>query len=126
MDFHTPLEPPLVIENPNLPLIWESWAPSEILVFSWQILQNRYSSKENLFKRKVILDLEGVLCSLCDHWLESISNLFVTCNFSSSVWYVVFRWLGFQVVLPRELGCLFEFVYFFGGRFKVMGGFIMI
>lgn len=72
------------------------------------------------------MDLEGVLCSLCDHWLEWISNLFFTCNFSSRVWYVVFRWLGFQVVLPRELGCLFKFVYFFGGRFKVMGGFIMI
>lgn len=84
-----------------------------------------FPSKENLFKRNVILDIGDVSCSFCEHWLEFASHLFVSCKFSSSVWYVVFRWLGFKVVLPRELGSLFEFVYYLGGSFKIRGGFIM-
>lgn len=38
----------------------------------------------------------------------------------------MFEWSGFQVVLPRELGSLFEFVYSLVSKFKSMGGFIMI
>ncbi|GAU22757.1 hypothetical protein TSUD_129690 [Trifolium subterraneum] len=32
--------------------VWKSWAPSKVIVFSWQLLQNRIASRQNLFRRK--------------------------------------------------------------------------
>lgn len=33
LDYYSTLDPPLVSGNSNLPLIWETWAASKILVF---------------------------------------------------------------------------------------------
>ncbi|MCH92094.1 hypothetical protein A2U01_0013027 [Trifolium medium] len=42
--------------------VWKSWAPLKVMVFSWQLLQDRISTRVNLF-----------------------------------------RWLGWEVVMPRDL-----------------------
>ncbi|GAU33935.1 hypothetical protein TSUD_357340 [Trifolium subterraneum] len=34
--------------------VGKSWAPSKVIVFLWQLLQNRISSRQNLFWRKVV------------------------------------------------------------------------
>ena len=111
MDYQDPPESPILVENRILPLIWKSWAPSKVSVFSWQVLLYIFPSKVNLFKLKVILELGGVSCISCDYWLKLVSHLFVTCNIWSTILYRVFGWLRFQVVFPRELWSFFEFVY---------------
>lgn len=55
-------------------------------MFSRQLLQNKILTKLNLLKQKTIVDLEGVLCSLCGGLVEFVDHLFVTCELTTSMW----------------------------------------
>jgi hypothetical protein len=89
--------------------VWKFWAPSKVIVFSWQLLQNRIPSYQNLFRRRVITDINNTLCALCGNSVELMGHLFLTYEVSSTVWHAIFRWLRFQCVLPRGVIGLFEF-----------------
>lgn len=74
-------------EVPNIILakLWKSWAPSKVIVFSWQLLQNRIPSRQNLLRRRVITDINNTFCVLCGNSIESVDHLFLTCGVSSTV-----------------------------------------
>jgi hypothetical protein len=88
--------------------VWKSWAPSKVIVFSWQLLQNRVPTRQNLFKRRVIRDPDHALCAFCGASMEAVDHLFVTCDFISTVWYYLFRWLGFRFVSQRSTSSVFQ------------------
>lgn len=90
-------------EFPTLPLIRDSWILCKTgRFFSWKFMQDRFSSREIIFKRKVLIDPQPDSCKMCRERIEFASHLFVTCNFVSSVWYMVFSWLGFQFILKEK------------------------
>lgn len=68
-------DPLLVSKFPYIPLIWDSWPPSKVVVFSWQLLLDRFPFRENLFKRSVILDKEAISCILSGDWIKFGSPL---------------------------------------------------
>jgi hypothetical protein len=39
--------------------VWKSWAPSKVIVFSWQLLLDRIPSRSNLIRRGVTLPVGG-------------------------------------------------------------------
>jgi hypothetical protein len=87
--------------------IWESPAPSKIVVFSWQLFHNRLPTKDNIYRRGV-LELEvGVNCVWCVSNPESAKHLFVHCKFVHRVWYEIFKWLGVLIVMPPSIMILF-------------------
>jgi hypothetical protein len=45
------------VSNQVLAKVWKSWASSKVIVFSWQLLQDKISSPQNLFRRNVTRDL---------------------------------------------------------------------
>lgn len=49
-------DPSLVKDFPSLSLIWDSWAPFKVVVFSWQLLLDRFLPRDNLFNRRIIVD----------------------------------------------------------------------
>ncbi|GAU42324.1 hypothetical protein TSUD_25500 [Trifolium subterraneum] len=105
-----------------LPKVWKSHAPSKVIVFPWQLLQDMISTRQNLFRRHVIRDLSNTSCVFCENTIESVDHLFITCELSSSVWYSVVRWLGVQFVLPRGIIGLFELFLEIGvGRRAYLG-----
>lgn len=55
----------LVINISYLPRIWNSWAISKVVIFSWKLLQDKFPSRENIFKRKIFVSLDGLSCVLC-------------------------------------------------------------
>lgn len=63
------------------------------MIFCRQLLLDLFSSRENLFKRKVIVDPNGFYCVLYGGCLESASHLFITCSLAFG------EWLGFLVVI---------------------------
>lgn len=93
--------------------------------FSWQHLLDKFPFRENLFKRKVIVDSEGI-SFLCGDRLEYASHLFVTSNLASSAWDRIFKWLGVQSALSSEPRFLFEFFLSLGTKVKSRGDFAMI
>lgn len=63
-------------------LIWKSLAPLKVVIFSWQLLQGRLSTKDNLFRRRVLGANVDLNCVLCGSHIESSSHLFLLCSFT--------------------------------------------
>ncbi|MCI37816.1 F-box family protein, partial [Trifolium medium] len=71
--------------------IWKSPAPSKIIAFSWQLLHDRVSTKQNLFLRGVIHHANEVNCGWCLDSSESAIHLFLHCRVAMEVWYEIFK-----------------------------------
>lgn len=82
--------------------MWESRPPLKVKVFSWQLFQNRISTRQNLFSRSIILDLVSIFCVFCNEPVEPACHIFVRCPCLDHVWYHVLMWLGW-------VGSLFYF-----------------
>jgi hypothetical protein len=72
-----------------LQCVWKSWAPLNVKVFSWNLLQDRVPARHNLLVRRFFVDPKGTLCSICGVFVESASAVFVTCPFFSRGWYIL-------------------------------------
>lgn len=48
--------------NSTIPLISVSWTPLKVIIIFWQLLQDRFSSREKILKCGVIVDPKGVSC----------------------------------------------------------------
>jgi hypothetical protein len=88
--------------------MWKSPAPSKVLAFSWKLVRDRLPTRENLRKRGVVGNGGVTDCVHCNGIPEAAVHLFLHCNFASSVWKAVFRWLGLVLVIPPSLPMLFE------------------
>jgi hypothetical protein len=83
--------------------IWESPAPSKVMVFSWQLLHDRLPTKVNLARRGVLGQEVDGKCVWCDHSLEAANHLFLHCNVAHRVWIEIFNWLGVLIVMPPNI-----------------------
>jgi hypothetical protein len=106
------LEPDIVSD---LGWVWKSWAPSKVIVFSWQLLFRRLPTKVNLAIRGVVGDETESFCSLCPLGLEGEGHLFGSCAFAAVLWDKVFHWLGWGGGVPRDPLLIFR-------KFKVCRG----
>jgi hypothetical protein len=60
----------------SLAKVWRSWAPSKVIVFSWQALLGRLRTRVNLARRGVVL-IGRSSCAICDLNGEWENHLFV-------------------------------------------------
>jgi hypothetical protein len=97
-----------VLEENVFKNIWDSPAPSKIIVFSWQLLYDRVPTKDNLLLRGIILPNGGTHCAWCGQFPEYACHLFLHCKVAFSVWYAIFKWLGVVIVMPANLFYLFD------------------
>jgi hypothetical protein len=79
----------------------ENLGPSKVAIFSWQLLQDRLPTRQNIWYRAVIVDGSASTCVFCGLRLELTGHLFSSCNQISQVWYGIFRWLGVVLMPPR-------------------------
>lgn len=75
------------ITDPNRPFVdeffkkyWISTVPLKILAFGWQAILDRAPTRKNLWKRKIIGDVDEIKCVLCCSDVESMDHLLFTCN----------------------------------------------
>ncbi|GAU37868.1 hypothetical protein TSUD_22840 [Trifolium subterraneum] len=76
-----------VEEQRLLPKVWKTWANSKVAVFSWQLLQDRLPTRQNLWHRGVIRDASACMCVLCGLGPKSADHLFGSCNQISPIWH---------------------------------------
>jgi hypothetical protein len=88
--------------------IWKSWAPLKVIVFSWQSFLGRLPTRENLVRRRIIVDGEGAGCALCVGGRELENHLFSSCATAWLVWSKVHRWFGLTSVMPESISSLLE------------------
>lgn len=65
----------LLILEP-LELMWEAKVPSKIKVFTWRLLINRLSTRDQLIIRDIIQDNEENMCSVFGEYSEDVFHLF--------------------------------------------------
>ncbi|XP_058768446.1 uncharacterized protein LOC131642190 [Vicia villosa] len=73
--------------------VWNKFMPLKVSVFAWQVIQNRFPSKENLVKRG-ILTVDAHFCEGGYGIIESTSHLFLECPTAVKVWSDIICWLG--------------------------------
>jgi hypothetical protein len=106
--------------------IWDSPAPSKVIAFSWQLLYDRISTRNNLVARGVVAVDVPWECLGCVGKVESSSHLFLHCPSAMLVWREVFRWLGISFIIPPSIGSLFEMFRGAARNAKVRSGFLLI
>jgi hypothetical protein len=121
-------------DSPNLSVwelkifssIWDSPAPAKVVAFSWKLLYDRLSTKDNLHSRGVLQQDSDVSCVWCGLSMESSKHLFLHCRKTIRVWYEICKWLGVVIVMPSDIMTLF---YCFCGLVrnkKVKKGFLLV
>jgi hypothetical protein len=94
--------------------IWKCPAPSKVISFVWQLLQDRIPTKKNLVIRKVIVDGADSVCSLCGLESETSEHLFLYCNFATKVWMEIFSWLNIPFGRPHTVSSILNYLLFAG------------
>jgi hypothetical protein len=67
-------------------------------------LQNRISYRQNLFQRRMITNINNIICVLSENL--AVNHLFLIDKVSYTAWYSVFRWLGTGTGRRTHLGWL--------------------
>jgi len=107
-------------------ILWKSWAPPKVIVFSWQLLLDRILTRSNLVRRGVPLPHRDLGCVSCSEPSESAVHLFIVCSVVLSVWYQVSRWLGWEFVIPIGLSQLFQAFTGLGRGKRVRLGLLLV
>jgi hypothetical protein len=79
-------------------LIWKTWAPGKIKIFSWLLHHNRLWCNDRLQRRGWE---NRYFCALCNRNLESSMHLFWECSFSKMIWSQVATWRGCESLHPN-------------------------
>jgi hypothetical protein len=82
--------------------IWCCAAPSKVCAFSWQLLLGRIPTKENLWKRRMLME-DNLSCTFCGFTMETTNHLFLHCPFVTKLWYAVMRWIDVVLISPPNL-----------------------
>ncbi|PWA39953.1 RNA-directed DNA polymerase, eukaryota, Reverse transcriptase zinc-binding domain protein [Artemisia annua] len=69
---------------------WNKLLPTKVNIMSWRVCNQRLPTRENLDKRGI--DLDSVLCPICNSDIETKSHLFATCLIARNIWKDVFSW----------------------------------
>jgi hypothetical protein len=81
---------------------------AKVIVFSWQLIMQRLSTRVNLSPRGVPGLRENPCCVWCPEERESEVHLFGTCLMALAVWSEIYKWLGLQAVHPSDLCFSFD------------------
>jgi hypothetical protein len=88
--------------------VWANWAPSKVIVFSWQTLLGPLPMRSNLAHRGVIVAEEELACVCCSGFVESEDHLFASCPLASWIWYKIHRWFCLSFVVPSSISSIFK------------------
>ncbi|XP_071708232.1 uncharacterized protein [Rutidosis leptorrhynchoides] len=78
-----------------------NFVPLKVEVFIWRLLRQRLPVRVELDKRGI--DLNSLLCPLCDDDIESITHTIFFCKYAMGVWERVYKWWGFGGVTNLSL-----------------------
>ncbi|XP_058760865.1 uncharacterized protein LOC131634229 [Vicia villosa] len=96
--------------------VWRAKVPESIKCFGWRFILSSLPTREELWRRGVLLGGEALSCPLCNSGTESREHLFLRCSESGKVWKLVLFWLlGEEMDIEignRDLDILDSFVSF--------------
>jgi hypothetical protein len=106
--------------------IWDSSVSYKVIAFSWQLLYDRISTRDNLEVRGILGVEKPWECVGCVGKVETSLHLFLHCPYAMKVWREIFKWLGVEMVIPPSLLILFKVLKASARNIKIRKGFVMI
>ena len=82
--------------------VWHKSILSKVSLLVWCLLRNRVPTKDNLVHRGVLSTTDMTCVAGCGQ-TETAVHLFLHCNFSCNLWYLVWKWIGIFSVHAGEL-----------------------
>jgi hypothetical protein len=106
--------------------VWGSWAPTKVIVFSWQALLGRLPTK-NIWNVEELYWKGQMWVVLCGKGRETEDHLLASCPTTWVVWSKVHWWFGMTSMVPSSIGSLFQcFLHFFRNCKHALKGVILI
>ncbi|GKE33508.1 RNA-directed DNA polymerase, eukaryota, reverse transcriptase zinc-binding domain protein [Tanacetum coccineum] len=84
---------------------WVKEVPIKINIHAWKVINDYLPTRFNLSHRG--MDIEAIVCPMCDNMAESSSHLFFSCQFSSQIMRKITRWWD---LVYREINSYEEWV----------------
>ncbi|GJW18812.1 RNA-directed DNA polymerase, eukaryota, reverse transcriptase zinc-binding domain protein [Tanacetum coccineum] len=69
---------------------WNKLLPSKVNIMSWRVCNQRLPTRANLNKHGI--DLDSVLCLICNSDIATESHVFVTCSIARNIWKAIYAW----------------------------------
>ncbi|GKA33259.1 RNA-directed DNA polymerase, eukaryota, reverse transcriptase zinc-binding domain protein [Tanacetum coccineum] len=69
---------------------WVKYVPIKVNVFAWKVKMNALPARFNISRRGI--DIESILCPLCDSGAESSNHLFFNCTVARHIFSKIVRW----------------------------------
>ncbi|XP_071703971.1 uncharacterized protein [Rutidosis leptorrhynchoides] len=85
-------------ETTNSATIRNNLVPQKIGIFVWRLLRKRIAVKEELDRRGI--DLDSLLCPICNDAVESVDHAIISCKYAQEVWIGILKWWN----LPLQSG----------------------
>ncbi|GJT41299.1 RNA-directed DNA polymerase, eukaryota [Tanacetum coccineum] len=85
----------------DVPTIWNKNLPRKVNVFIWRLCLDRLPNRFNL--SRCSLDIDSIVCPVCNMMLETSSHYFFTCDLASSIWRAIRIWC--DISTPPLLSC---------------------
>jgi hypothetical protein len=112
--------PPITLEKLSLlEHLWKSYAPSKVIVFTWQLLLGRLPTRDNL-------ETQQMECLWCPLIIESESHLFRMCPFANGLWYKIYKWLGVSSLVHSDPLVSMGMLCLAAGRWKGLKGLLTV
>ncbi|GJR20021.1 RNA-directed DNA polymerase, eukaryota, reverse transcriptase zinc-binding domain protein [Tanacetum coccineum] len=69
---------------------WVKYVPIKVNVFAWKVKMNALPTRFNISRRGI--DIESILCPLCDSGAESSNHLFFNCTVARHIFSKIVLW----------------------------------
>ena len=74
---------------------WCKALPRKVNIFMWRLRLDRLPHRLNLSRRGI--DINSILCSVCNKGMESNEHLFCSCEVAFNVWSLIRSWCDAQL-----------------------------
>nr|GFB08120.1 hypothetical protein [Tanacetum cinerariifolium] len=89
----------LLLPSLNTATRWNTCLPRKVNIFIWRLHLDRLPHRLNLSKRG--LEIDSILCPICNNNVESIDHVFFSCEVASSAWRLLRIWCNiFDLSIP--------------------------
>lgn len=79
---------------------WNKGLPRKVNIFIWRLRLDRLPTRLNLSKRG--LEIDSIMCPICNANVESNDHVFFNCEVASSVWCLIRSWCNLSCPLPSS------------------------
>ncbi|XP_022041644.1 uncharacterized protein LOC110944242 [Helianthus annuus] len=87
--------------------LWNNLVPKKVGVVAWRALAERLPTKLALARRNI--NIGDTRCIFCGDYEESCEHLFVSCQFTQSIWIVMAQWCKIPPILAFCIKDLLDF-----------------